>query len=65
MLIIMQEINALFVKLYVLSKRSKCAHKRLPGSLARDEGVISIIRMYLGVTGKFWFLWLFDRYLHH
>ena len=61
MVSIMQEIHALFIKWYVLSNRSKCAHNLLPEYIARDEGVISIICMFVGVTGKCWFLWLFDR----
>ena len=32
--------------------RSKCAHNHFPESLACDEGVVSIIRMLVGVTGK-------------
>ena len=55
MVIIMQEIHMLFIKWYVLSNRSKCAHNRLQELLARDEGIISIIRVLVGVTGKCWF----------
>ena len=48
MVSIMQEIHVLFIKLYILSNRSTCAHNLLPESLARDEGVICIICMLVG-----------------
>ena len=65
MVSIMQEIHVLFMKWYILSNRSKCAHKGLPKLLACNEGVISIICMLVGVTRKCWFQWKFDRQLHH
>ena len=56
MVSIMQEIHVLFIKLYVFPDRSKFAHNHLPELLACDEGIISITFMFVGVTGKCWFL---------
>ena len=48
----MQEIHSLSIKLYVLSNISKYAQNWLPELLARDEQIISIICVIVGVTGK-------------
>ena len=65
MVTIMQEIYLLFIKWYVLTNISKWAHNSLLELLAHDMGIISIIHMLVGVTGKCCFWWKFDRQLYH